>query len=77
MVIPNLKNCKEYILNLKQKDIAIFFNLSQSTVSGWESGIDTMPIKHIITYTNYFEISLDYLFGITNQILHIQKLLCH
>lgn len=36
-----------------------------TTVSGWETGKDTIPLKRLIEYANYFNYSLDYLFGLT------------
>lgn len=74
MIIPNLRNCREYILELKQKDIATFFNLSPSTISGWETGFDTMPIKHLLLFASHYEISLDYLFGIINYNIKYSKI---
>lgn len=67
MIIPNLRNCREYTLGLKQKDLAKFFNLSPSTISGWETNLDTMPIKHLIKLVNHYNISLDYLFGLVSE----------
>ncbi len=67
MIVCNLRNSREYILNIKQKDVANYFNLSVSTISGWETGIDTIPIKRLIEYANYYKFSLDYLFGLTKR----------
>lgn len=53
------------MLDLKQKDIAELFNVNYSTVSGWETGKDTIPLKRLIAYANHFNYSLDYLFGLT------------
>lgn len=64
MVIKNFKYSREE-LDLKQKDIAELFNVHFSTVSGWETGKDTIPIERLVDYTNRFNYSLDYLFGIT------------
>lgn len=64
MIIKNFKNSRENI-DIKQKDIAEFFNLNFTTISGWETGKDTIPLKRLIEYANYFNYSLDYLFGLT------------
>ena len=53
------------MLDIKQKDIAELFKVNFSTVSGWETGKDTIPIKRLIAYANHFNYSLDYLFGLT------------
>ena len=63
MVIKNFKISREN-LELKQKDIAELFNLHFSTISGWETGKDTIPIERLIEYANEYNLSLDYLFGI-------------
>ena len=64
MVIKNFKESRE-LLDLKQKDIAEFFNIHFSTVSGWETGKDTIPLERLIEYANKYNYSLDYLFGLT------------
>ena len=43
MIIKNFKNSRENI-DIKQKDIAEFFNLNFTTISGWETGKDTIPL---------------------------------
>lgn len=67
MVVKNLKNSREYILELKQKDIALFFKKSPSTISGWENGYDTIPIESLIKYANTYKLSLDFLFGLSEE----------
>ena len=63
MIITNFKISREN-LELKQKDLAEFFGLHFSTISGWETGKDTIPIERLIAYANEYSLSLDYLFGI-------------
>lgn len=65
MIPKNLKLSREN-LDIKQKDVADFFNLSKSTISGWENGIDIIPIKKLIMYANKYSLSLDYIFGLKN-----------
>ena len=64
MVIYNLRNSREN-MDLKQKDIAEIFGVNFSTVSGWETGKDTIPLERLVEYANHFNFSLDYLFGVT------------
>lgn len=54
-------------MDLKQKDVAEFFGIHSSTVSGWETGKDTIPIIRLIEYANEFNYSLDYLFGLISK----------
>lgn len=63
MVVENFKRSREN-LELKQKDVADFFGIHFSTVSGWETGKDTIPISRLIEYANEYSLSLDYLFGL-------------
>ena len=65
MIIKNLRRSREN-LDLKQKDIAELFNVDFTTVSGWETGKDTIPIRQLVKYANKYNYSLDYLFGLTN-----------
>lgn len=63
MIVENLRNSREN-LELKQKEVAEFFGVHFSTVSGWETGKDTIPIQRLIEYANEYNLSLDYLFGL-------------
>lgn len=51
-------------MDLNQKDLTSLFEVKQSTISGWETGKDTIPLKQLIKYANKFNYSLDYLFGL-------------
>ena len=66
MILKNFKASRED-LDLKQKDLADFFNLHYSTISGWETGKDTIPIERLIEYANEYYLSLDYIFGIISK----------
>lgn len=66
MILKNLRASRED-LDLKQKDVADFFDLHFSTISGWETGKDTIPIERLIDYANEYSLSLDYLFGIISK----------
>ena len=64
MIVKNFKYTRES-LDLKQKDLISILNVKASTISGWETGKDTIPLKHLIKYANTYNLSLDYLFGIS------------
>ena len=53
--------------DIKQKDLANSLNISQSLISRWESGTDIPSIKRINDLSNYYKISLDYIFNFTNK----------
>lgn len=63
MIIKRLKYTRES-MDLKQKELTTLFNVKQSTISGWETGKDTIPLKQLIKYANKYKLSLDYLFGL-------------
>lgn len=66
MLEKRLKETREK-LELKEKEIALILGISNKTVSGYETGYDTIPMKNLINYANAFNFSLDYLFGLTNE----------
>ena len=65
MIVKNLRYTREN-LGFKQKDLTSLFNVTYSTISGWETGKDTIPLRQLIKYANKYNFSLDYLFGLTN-----------
>ena len=71
MVVKNFKRSRED-LDLKQKDIAKTLKVHFSTVSGWETGKDTIPLKQLIKYANHYKISLDYLLRFTSKNKYIE-----
>lgn len=62
--MKNLRESRE-LLDLKQKEIAEEFKVNFTTVSGWETGKDTIPLERLVDYANRYNYSLDYLFGLT------------
>lgn len=66
MIIKRFKYTRE-TMDLKQKDLTTFFGVKQATISGWETGKDTIPLKQLIKYANQYNYSLDYLFGLKNK----------
>ena len=65
MQILNLKNSREK-LNLTQINLAEILKVDNSTISGWETGRDTIPLEKLVKYANIYHYSLDYLFGLSN-----------
>ena len=63
MIVKNLRYAREN-LELKQNEVAHILGVTYSTVSGWETGKDTIPLKQLIKFANKFNLSLDYLFGL-------------
>ncbi|MBQ3308066.1 MAG: helix-turn-helix transcriptional regulator [Bacilli bacterium] len=63
MILKNFRESRED-MDLTQRDVSKLLHLHSSTISGWETGKDTIPIEHLIKYANEFSLSLDYLFGL-------------
>ena len=73
MKVKRLRETREF-LDLKQVDLIDLFGVTYSTISGWETGKDTIPLKQLIKYANKFNFSLDYLLGITDKNVEYKKL---
>ena len=52
---------------VKQKEIANFLNISETAYCQYETEYVIIPIKHLISISNYFNVSIDYLFELTNK----------
>ncbi len=61
-----LKQLKEEY-GLKQEELAEILNLTRGGYSHYENEQELMPIKHLITLADYFQISLDYLFSFSEK----------
>ena len=57
----------EYRYEYKQKNAAKILGISESMYSRYKKNKKTMPIKHLNTLCNYYNISLDYIFALSNQ----------
>lgn len=54
--------------DLKQKDISTILGTTQQVYSRYENGINEIPIRHIITLCRFYEVSADYLLGLSDKI---------
>lgn len=59
---------------LLQKDIAQILNIDRSTYSTWETNLKIIPLKHLNALFNYYNISMDYILGLTNKKIKYKKL---
>ena len=48
---------------LEQKDIAVLLNIGKGTISNWEVGRTEPSIEYLTKLAKYFEVSIDYLTG--------------
>ncbi|MBR2048347.1 MAG: helix-turn-helix transcriptional regulator [Oscillospiraceae bacterium] len=55
---------------IKQQEIAELLGTTQQTYSLWERGDREIPFHHVITLAKYYNVSIDYIAGLTNQKKH-------
>lgn len=65
MKFKRLKDLREDH-DMYQKDIAELLGISQQYYSEYESGKRTITIFHLITLAKYYNVSIDYLVGLSN-----------
>lgn len=52
--------------NLTQIEMAKKLNVTRSSYSVWEIDAEIIPLKHLVNFCNYFNLSLDFYFQFTN-----------
>ncbi|MBQ7132716.1 MAG: helix-turn-helix transcriptional regulator [Oscillospiraceae bacterium] len=60
-----LKDLRED-MDLKQEDIAKIINTSQSYYAQYENGKRSIPFERIIKLADFYNVSIDYIAGRTN-----------
>jgi len=50
-----------------QKDIANVLGISQQYYSEYENGNRPIPVQHLITLAKYYNTTIDYIVGLTNE----------
>lgn len=53
--------------DLKQSDIAMVLNTTQQVYSRYETGINELPLRHVVTLCRFFHVSADYLLGLNKE----------
>ena len=64
-VYQRLKDTREDS-DKKQEDIALVLNITRQQYQLYESGKREMPMHHFVTLAKYYNVSLDYLAGLTD-----------
>ena len=54
------------IKGISQKELGQIIGATYSAVSYWETGINEPKLSYIIALCNYFEVSADYLLGLSD-----------
>jgi transcriptional regulator with XRE-family HTH domain len=52
--------------DISQEEIAKFLGIPRSTYSMWEIGISIIPLPYLCKLSDYFNFSVDYILGLTN-----------
>lgn len=52
--------------DLKQSDIARILGTTQQVYSRYENGNNEMPVRHIITLCQFYQVSADYILGLSD-----------
>ncbi len=50
--------------NLNQEELAKILEVNRSTYTGWELGTNTIPLRKLFELSNYYKVSIDYIFGL-------------
>ena len=53
--------------DLKQSDIALVLNTTQQVYSRYETGINELPLRHLVTLCRFYNVSADYLLGLNKE----------
>ena len=52
--------------DMNQTQIAEILGISQTVYSRYERGFQSIPVEHLLTLADYYEVSADYILGRTN-----------
>ena len=52
--------------DITQNEMANILGVKRSTYSLWELGITIIPLNYLIAFANYFNYSIDYVLGLSN-----------
>ncbi len=52
--------------DMKQSDIAEYLGIQQTVYSRYERGFQNIPIEHLLSLADFYDVSTDYIFGRTN-----------
>lgn len=65
----NTKRIKDLRIDhdLSQQDVANVLQISRQYYTRYEAGQVDFPIRHLITLAKYYNVTLDYLVGLSNQ----------
>ena len=66
MINTRIKELRED-RELTQRDIATYLNVAQNSYSNYENGNRECPIELLVQLSNYYQVNLEYLLGLTDE----------
>lgn len=66
VVATRMKGLRESV-GLSQAKIAAMVGITQTSVNRYENGQASPPLKTLVWYADFFDVSLDYIFGRTDK----------
>ena len=66
MLFENIRNLREDHDKI-QTELAEYLNVKQTTYSKYELGKINVPVEVLIKLADYYDVSIDYLVGITKE----------
>lgn len=63
--ITRIRNLREDA-DKTQQEVATYLGTSQTMYARYERGANEMPIRHLIKLAKYYNVTLDYLCGLSN-----------
>ena len=65
MYFQRLRDLRED-MDLNQTQIAEILHTSQTVYSRYERGFQTIPVEHLLILADFYNVSIDYIIGRTN-----------
>ena len=59
---------------LNQNDIAEILDVNRATIAKWELGTKVIPLERLNTLSNYLDLSMDYILGISDKSKEFNKI---
>lgn len=53
--------------DLKQSDIAMVLGTTQQVYSRYETGVNELPLRHLVTLCGFYHVSADYVLGLVSE----------
>lgn len=66
MVLKRIKELREDN-DKTQKELANYLNIAQNTYSQYENGNRSLPLDCLVKLCKYYDVSADYLLGLSNE----------